>query len=451
VTSVPPSDLLTLRDHALLDRLQRAAFAYMIDYANGENGLVADTSRPGAPASIAVAGFALSCYPIGVERGWIGRDQAAGRALAALRFFRDSRQGPEPDATGYKGFYYHFLDMKTGARTWRSELSVMDTALLLAGVLCAAAYFAADTPREREIRDHADAIYSRVDWPWAKGNDATTRQGWTPETGFLRHGWDGYDEAAILYVLGLASPERPLADDSYRSWTEAYQWVRAYDVDYLYAGPLFIHQFSHAWIDFAGVQDAFMRDKGSDYFRNSQAAVAVHREYARRNPQGFVGYDEDFWGLSACDGPRPGTRTVRGVKRRVMGYAARGAPFGPDDGCVSPIAALASLPFAPEAALASVRALIARHPQVIVGERLPSSFNPTLPGRTRRGWVCDAWFGLDQGLLAMMIENHRTGLIWRLMRSCPHIPTGLRRAGFTGGWLTDDAGAPPQPIVTSSR
>ena len=435
VTPVPPADTLTAADQALLDRFQRAAFGYLVEYGNPDNGLVADTSRPGAPASIAVAGFALSCYPIGVERGWISRADAARRALAAVRFFRRSPQGPQPDAAGHMGFYYHFLDMRTGLRTWQSELSVMDTALLLAGVLCAATYFAADTAVEREIRDHAEAIYNRVDWPWARGQDATTRQGWTPEGGFLKYGWDGYDEAAILYVLGLASPTRPLDDGAYHSWTGAYEWVRAYDIDYLYAGPLFIHQFSHAWIDFSGIQDAFMREKGSDYFRNSQAAVAVQREYARRNPKGFAGYGEDFWGLTACDGPGPRKRVAGGVSRSFLGYEARGAPYGPDDGCVSPIAALAALPFEPEAALAALRHLIATYPHAIVESRLPSSFNPSLPGSSRRGWVCDAWFGLDQGLLVMMIENYRSGLIWRLMRDCPHIGAGLRRAGFAGGWL----------------
>ncbi len=422
-------------DDALLDRFQRAAFGYVLQYMNPGNGLVADTSRPGAPASIAVAGFALSCYPIGVERGWISRADASGRALAVLRFFRDSPHGPAPDATGHMGFYYHFLDMRTGARTWRSELSVMDTALLLAGVLCAASYFAEDTPREREIRNTADFLYDRVDWPWARGEVVTTRQGWTPEGGFLRDGWDGYNEAAILYILGLASPTRPLGEDSYRSWTAAYQWRKIYGFEYLYAGPLFIHQFSHAWIDFAGIQDPFMRGKGSDYFRNSQTAIAVQREYARRNPQGFAGYGEDFWGLTACDGPGFRTATVGPGRRPLMGYKARGAPFGPDDGCVSPIGALACLPFAPEAALSSLRGLIDLYPYSIVQDRLPSSLNPTLPGADGRGWVCDAWFGLDQGLLVMMIENHRTGLIWRLMRSCRHIQAGLRRAGFSGGWL----------------
>ena len=156
-------------DEELLDRFQRAAFGYFLEQFNPENGLVADTSRAGAPASIAVVGFALSCYPVGVERGWMTRADAAARTLVTLRFFWNSLQSEQPDATGYKGFYYHFLDMKTGKRVWQSEVSLIDTTLLLAGVLTASVYFSEDTPSENEIRERADAIYRRIDWQWARG------------------------------------------------------------------------------------------------------------------------------------------------------------------------------------------------------------------------------------------------------------------------------------------
>ena len=199
-------------DEELLDRFQRAAFGYFLEQFNPENGLVADTSRAGAPASIAVVGFALSCYPVGVERGWMTRADAAARTLVTLRFFWNSLQSEQPDATGYKGFYYHFLDMKTGKRVWQSEVSLIDTTLLLAGVLTASVYFSEDTPSENEIRERADAIYRRIDWQWARGGGTTVRQGWKPESGFLHYGWDGYDEAIILYVLGLASPTHPLPE-----------------------------------------------------------------------------------------------------------------------------------------------------------------------------------------------------------------------------------------------
>ena len=229
-------DPTSLSDDELLDRYQRAAFDYFLENVNPDNGLVADTSRPNSPASIAVVGFALSCYPIGVERGWMTREAAAKLTLAALRFFWTSTQGNGDDVTGHKGFYYHFLDMRTGRRVWRCELSMVDTALLMAGVLVAGAYFSGDGEDEREIRDLAEALYRRVDWRWAQGRTPTLRQGWKPKSGFLHYGWEGYNEATILYVLSMASPDSPSSDDSYVGWTATYQWENIYGYDVLYGG-----------------------------------------------------------------------------------------------------------------------------------------------------------------------------------------------------------------------
>jgi hypothetical protein len=430
-----PAHPPTESDDALLDRFQRAAFGYFLETFNPATGLSADTTRPGAPASIAVAGFALSAYPVGVERDWITRDEAAARALTTLRFFWNARQDGEPDATGHRGFFYHFLDMTTGARVWRSELSPIDTALLVAGMLTAAAYFTQDAPAEAEIRSLADAIYRRIDWRWAQAGRATVRQGWKPNSGFLHYGWEGYSEAILLYALGLGSPTHPLSDASYAAWTETYQWENIYDRDLLYAGPLFIHLYSHAWIDLADVRDQFMRDKRSDYVANSRQAVAIQREYARRNPHGYRGYDENCWGLTANDGPGFKTLRIDGRKRRFFSYAARGAPYGPDDGTLAPWAPLAALPFAPECALPALRQLCARHPRVVEGFRLPSGFNPTMTDAGPDGWISEGYFGLDQGIVVLMVENHRSGLIWRLMQRCPYIGDGLRRAAFRGGWL----------------
>jgi hypothetical protein len=423
-------------DDELLDRFQRSAFDYFLEQVNLGNGLVADTSRPGAPCSIAVAGFALACYPVGVERGWIARSDAAARALATLTFFRDSPQSDARIATGHQGFFYHFLDMKTGLRVWDSELSLIDSTFLLAGALTAAMYFSGSVPVETALRDCAEAIYRRMNWDWARDGGTTARQGWKPESGFLHYGWEGYSEATILYVMGLASPTHPLPGPSFESWTQTYQWENIYDIEYLYGGPLFVHQFSHAWIDFDGIRDRFMREQDSDYFLNSRRAAWVQREYARRNPHGFKGYGRDCWGLSAGDGP--GRRIVKldGRLRRFMGYAARGAPYGPDDGTISPCAALATLPFAPDMALAALRHFCEHYPEIARDSRLASSFNPTLPGNSRSGWIAEQHFGLDQGLIVLMIENHRSRLIWNLMRECPYVRQGLHRAGFTGGWLS---------------
>ena len=424
-----------MRDDELLDRLERAAFGYFVEETNPANGLVADTSRQDSPASIAVVGFALSAYPVAVERGWLARDDAAARTLVTLHFLEASAQGSGPDATGYRGFYYHFLDRESGKRVWRCEVSPIDTSLLLAGALTAGAYFTKQTSAEAEIGALVREIYARVDWEWARNGKGTVAQGWKPECGFLHYGWEGYNEAAILYVLGLASLTHPLPADSYAAWTATYQWERIYGCDLLYAGPLFIHQFSHAWIDFRNIRDPFMREKGTDYFENSCRAVDVQREYARRDPNEYGTYGPDCWGLSAGDGPGYRTTRVRGRNRRFFEYTARGVPYGPDDGTIAPAAALASLPFAPAFALSAVRHILALYPQWASTGRLPSGFNRTAPGADSRGWVSEGFYGLDQGIALLMIENYRSGLIWKLMRSSPPIRAGLMRAGFQGGWL----------------
>jgi hypothetical protein len=426
------SGLAQLSDEALTARLQRAAFSYLIDYANAESGLVADTSRQGSPCSIAVVGFALSCYPIAVQNGWLSRADAASRTLKILRFFSRSAQSNAADATGYKGFYYHFLDMQTGKRVWKCELSLIDTALLIAGILVAGCYF--DGSGESEIRELADALYRRVDWRWAQNGAPGLSQGWKPECGFLHYGWEGYNEATILYVLGLGSPTFPLTPGGYERWGLTYQWENLLGRDVLYSGPLFTHLFSHAWIDFHGIRDAFMREKSSDYFENTKNAIAIHREYGERNPYGFMAYSRDFWGITAGDGPTAPEIRENDKDRRFFGYMSRGAPYGPDDGTIAPWAMLATLPFASEPAMGGTRRLLNSYPQVCSRDRFSSGFNPTLQGGSG-GWLSEGWYGLDQGLLVMSIENHRTGLIWEIMRGCTYIRDGLKGAGFEGGWL----------------
>jgi hypothetical protein len=441
--TVPPmgADPLSPDDDALLDGLQRAAFDYFVQHGNPGNGLVADTSRPGSHASIAVVGFALSAYPVGVERGWMTRAEALQRSLAALRFFCDSDQGGTPESTGYHGFYFHFLHMDSGTRAWRCEVSLIDTALLLAGMLTAAAYFTAATADETELRALVDALYQRVDWGWAQPHGAAVVHGWKPGSGFLNYGWNGYSEALLLYALGLGSPTQALNDASFEDWTGTYQWENVYGIDVLYAGPLFIHQFSHAWIDFRGIRDRFMREKDSDYFENSRRATYVQREYAIRNPRGFVGYGEEGWGLSAGDGPSTPRQRIAGRRQSFYGYAARGVPWGPDDGTLSGPSVLASLAFAPEIVLPAVRRLLARSSSPSCCSALASGYNDTVRGVDRSapaGWTSDGRFGLDQGMVVLMIENARSGLVWRLLKRSAAIRTGLFRAGFLGGWLTEE-------------
>lgn len=425
------------RSEELLDKLQRDTFEYFLKESNRANGMVPDNTRTSSHASIAPIGFALTAYTIGVERGFITRAEAIERTLTTLRFFRDSEQSEEPDATGYKGFYYHFLYMDTGRRAWESELSTIDSAFLLAGMLASAAYFDSDAPEEREIRSLADELYARADWRWALNAGDTVSMGWKPECGFLPYRWEGYNEALILYVLALVSPAHPIPAASYKAQTRTYCWKHLYGLEFLYAGPLFIHQLSHMWIDFRGIQDEFMREKGIDYFENSRRATYAQQQYAMRNPLQFKGYNEYCWGITASDGPGPTWMKIDGIERRFFDYTARGIPHGPDDGTIAPWAAIASLPFAPEIVLPTLQHFNEVYPDVTSKYGFKCSFNPTFEsGRQRKpGWISKGYYGLDQGPIVLMIENYRTGFLWELMKKCPLIAEGLRKAGFNGGWL----------------
>lgn len=430
-----PNDLVSTDN--MLDALQRDAFGYFVHETNSANGLVLDKTQPGAAASIAAVGFALASYPVGVERLWMTRAEATQRTLTTLRFFWLSPQGTEPGATGYKGFYYHFLDMASGRRAGMCELSTVDTAFLFAGMLTAASYFDQDSADEIEIRILADALYRRADWQWAQNGGATVTHGWKPESGFLKYRWEGYDEALMVYLLGLGSPTYPLSIESYLAWCSTYEWKDIYGYDFLFGSSLFVHQYSHMWIDFRGIQDAYMRDKGIDYFENSRRATYVQQQYAIQNPHDYVGYGQHVWGLTASDGPGPMVRQVRGVKRRFYDYVARGVPYGPDDGTIAPWAVAASLPFAPEIVLPALSHFKDAYPQMMGKYCFKCSFNLTYPENSqgKPGWSSLYHFGINLGPVVVMCENFRTGLLWRLMRKCPYLVTGLRRAGFENGWL----------------
>lgn len=423
---------------AELENLQHDAFKYFLYETNPSNGLVKDKTELDWPASIAATGLALASYPVAVKRGFMTHDAAVERTLTTLRFFWNSPQGPETDATGYKGFYYHFLEMQTGRRAGQCELSTIDSTFLIAGALTAGRYFDSDTSDEQEIRSLADMLYRRADWQWAQDGGKTVTHGWKPESGFLEYRWEGYDEALLLYILGLGSPTHPLPKDSYTAWASTYQWEQSYGQEYLYAGPLFTHQLSHIWVDFRCIQDEFMREKGVDYFENSRRATYVQRQYAIDNPLKFEHYGESCWGLTASEGPGPDTMKVNGIEREFFDYIGRGVPYGPDDGTIAPWALAASLPFAPEIVLPALNYCI-HDVKLTESNRygFKASFNPSYPSAldNQYGWVSPWHFGLNEGPTVLMIENYRSELLWHLMRNCPYIIKGLRRAGFSGGWL----------------
>jgi hypothetical protein len=351
---------------------------------------------------------------------------------------------------GYRGFFYHFLDMETGLRAQRCELSTVDTALLHLGVLFAGGWFDADDPAEAEIRRLAVELVDRAEWPWFQQRGGIS-MGWHPGRGFILRNWDGYNEGKMVYVLALGSGRHPVADGAWSVWTAPYPrfWRGEGATRRLAFAPLCMHQYSEMWIDFRGIRDLPMRAAGLDYFENSRRETLANRAWCAANPLGFDGYGPDIWGLSACDGPGRTRLRRRGRSLEVRGYSARGPadePDGFDDGTLAPTAVLGSLPFAPEACIPAAVALARQHGQRIFGRYgFLDSFNPSVRDRAFRperghvdpvhGWVAGDWLGIDQGPILGMLANYRNEAVWRVMRRSPNIIRGLRRAGFTGGWL----------------
>jgi len=433
--------VLSGSDEALLDDVQRRTFAYFWDLADPHTLLIPDRAPTPSFSSIAAAGFGLTAYGIGAERGYVTRAQAAERVLATLKSLLANTEAT------HKGFYYHFLGMKSGRRFEKVELSTIDSTLLFAGALFCQSYFDRDDPAEKAIRDAAEELYARADWQWAQARPPAISMGWYPEKGLHDWDWRGYNEAMILYVLALGSPTHPVDASAWTEYTKTYKWGTFYGQPHLLFAPLFGHQYSHVWIDFRGIQDDFMRARGIDYFESSRRATLAQHAYAVANPANWRDYGDAIWGLTACDGPMDERLVIDGVPRTFHSYHARGATEGEirDDGTIAPTAAASSIAFTPELSIAAMREMSTRY-----GANLYSTygfldaFNPTLRtgeklkhGRVdpRHGWFDVDYLGIDQGPIIAMIENHRSGLVWRVMKKNPHVVRGLRRAGFTGGWL----------------
>ena len=448
-TVAAPTRVDARRAEAFLDTLQQRTFQWFWDTTDPRTGLTPDRWPARTFSSVAAIGFALTAYPIGAERGYVTRAAAAERTLSTLRFLWQLPQGETTTGVaGYKGFFDHFLDYDRGLRFEKVELSTIDTSLLLAGALFCQSYFTGAAPVEASVRAYADSLYRRVEWTWPRNRAPAINMGWKPEDGMLPFDWRGYDEAMIVYLLALGSPTHAVEPSAWEEWTKTYHWRDFYGQEHVNFAPLFGHQYSHVWVDFRGIRDAYMRGKGIDYFENSRRATLSQRAYAIDNPYRWVGYGPNQWGLTASDGPRDGPMTVEGIPRVFFTYAARGAAWGEirDDGTIAPTAVGGSVPFAPEI---TIPALIAMREKY--GDRLFTkygfldAFNATFPrtGLTAQAgtvvpgvaWFDSDYLGIDQGPIIAMIENHRTGLVWRVMRTNPYIKTGLKRAGFTGGWL----------------
>ncbi|HVY71376.1 MAG TPA: glucoamylase family protein [Verrucomicrobiae bacterium] len=403
-------------DAEFLETLQHTAFEYFWREANPENGLVRDRSEPNSPSSIAAVGFGLTAIPIGVEHGWITRDQGCERALRTARTFWETPQGANiAGNAGVKGWYYHFLNLDTADRAWQCELSSIDTALLLAGVLSAREFFDGATPGEIELRRLANQLVHRVDWRWmANGEDSLT-MGWKPESGFHKMRWIGYNEAMILYVLALGAGENPLPPAAWGKWTSGYEWSTHHGQSYIGFQPLFGHQYSACWIDFRNVADRYTREKGITYFENSRRATLAQIGYAIANPSKFTGYSSNVWGITACDGP--------GIKG-YHGYAGRGLALF-DDGTIAPTAAGGSMVFTPAESLGALRYF---YDQFRL--KLWCAYGPRDAFNLTADWWADDVLGIDQGPILLMAENYRTGAVWKRFMRCPEIQEGLKRAGF---------------------
>jgi len=429
-----------LTDAELIDDIQRRTFDWFWETSNAENGLVNDRWPTQSFSSIAAVGFGLTAYGIGAERGWVTREQAAQRVLTTLRFFE---QGVE----GYKGFFYHFVDMKTGKRFEKVELSTIDTTLFLAGALFCQSYFDRDNDTERAIRESADRLYGSAEWTYFHERNPLISMGWTPENGLHDYDYTGYNEAMILYVLAIGSPTYPISPKAWNAYTSSYKWDTHYGQEHVVFAPLFGHQYSHVWIDFRGIKDHVMREKGIDYFENSRRATLSQQAYAIANPMKWRGYGENVWGLTACDGPLDAKLEINGVERQFWTYTARGTAPNElrDDGTLAPTAAVSSIAFAPEIAIPAARAMIETYgANLYTKYGFLDSFNATLttPRKVQMGSIVPGvgWFdtdhlGIDQGPIVAMIENHRSGLVWETMKKNEHLRRGLRRAGFKGGWL----------------
>jgi len=390
----------SLTDVELLEEIQRASFRLFWEGAHPRTGLVKDRVRfagrdSNTVSSIAGTGFGLTALCLADEHGWIRHRRALKRARITLRYLW--RELPN-----HHGFFYHFVDWETGGRRLDSEVSSMDTALLLCGVLTCRQHFDDD-----EIRSLATAIVDRVDWRWMYQAGPFLNHGWTPERGFLQPRWDTYSEHMLLYLLAMGASQNTIPAQAWNAWDRPwfdYEGLRYIDSE----APLFIHQYSHAWFDFRGVADAH-----TDYFQNSVLATQAHRNFCLELRDRYSHFGEDLWGITASESR--------------YGYAVWGGPpkVGPIDGSVVPCAAGGSLPFLREGSLQVLRSIRERFDDMAWSRYgFADAFNPAT------GWVAGHALSINTGITLLMIENARTGRVWELFMRNPEARRGMQLAGF---------------------
>jgi len=402
---LPPPTALSPEDDKFLDDLERSSFLFFWEQANPQTGLIKDRCNvhindTGVVASVASTGFGLSAICIAEKRGYISHQDARLRVIATLVFLW--RKLPT-----HRGFFYHFANINTGERIWDSEVSSVDTALLLCGILTCRQHF-----QDPDIVDLAHAIFDRVDWTWLSEDTTLLSMGWTPEMGFLPYKWDYYSELMMIYLLGMGSTSHPLRPEAWLAWkrtTFEYDGLR-------YIGsfaPLFVHQYSQAWFDFR-----HKRDKYADYFQNSTTATEVHRRFCVELGKSFPDYSDDLWGITASDSDK--------------GYVIWGGPpaMGPIDGTVVPAAPGGSLPFLPEATIRVLKNIRTHYPQAWSRYGFVDAFNPL------KKWYDTDIVGIDTGVTMLMAENARTAFVWETFMKNPEAQRGMTNAGFKSYNLT---------------
>ncbi len=383
--------LLELSDDQLLEAISRKAFDYFWLEANPRNGLIKDRSTPQSPCSIAAVGFGLTAIPVAVERGWISYADGYKRALTTLKTFAGGK------VEGRKGFYYHFVDMHNGKRVWNSELSSIDTAILIAGGLVCGEYF-----KETSVEKYANKLYEKVDWQWMTNGEETLTMGWDPLTGFLHSRWNGFNEGILAALLAIGSPTHPLSPEA---WQQIYRPVKNGTYINLQDEVLFVYQYPLIWFDLRDKEDYY-----ANYWQNAIAATNYNRLFTTFN-KSFATYQRDIWGLSAGDGP--------------TGYKAYGAFKDKHDGTIIPYASVASLPFTAEESMKAIRGMLDKFgPLVWRKYGFVSGFN------VDRQWFSSQHIGIDQGDMLLMIENYRTGMIWEYFMRHPSAQKALKLAGF---------------------
>jgi hypothetical protein len=399
--SSPPLAILSPDDDKLLDDIERAGVCYFWEQANPDTGLVKDrcnaraaTTDNSIVASIAATGFGLTALCIGQNRQYVSYSEASGRVLATLRFLWKK-------LANHRGFFYHWADIHSGERIWDSEVSSVDTSILLCGILTARSYF-----HDREITELATEIFNRVDWSWLSEDTALLPHGWMPEVGFLPYRWDYYSELMMMYLLGLGSSIHPLREETWNAWKRTifdYEGLR-------YVGsfaPLFVHQYSQAWFDFRGKRDHY-----ADYFKNSAIATEAHRRFCIELAPRFPDFSDSLWGITASDSEH--------------GYVVWGGPpeIGPIDGTVVPSAPAGSLPFLPQATLRVLHHIKNHYPFTWTNYGFVDAFNPL------KNWYDTDVIGIDVGISVLMAENLRSSFVWNTFMKNPEARRGMDRAGF---------------------